>query len=398
MKRVMGIGGAAALVIGVFVGGSECDQRSVERTPINDLGEGLYLDQFQGGWYPGGLNTAPAEHGAAGLDRAIGMQPLDPDGNPDPQGVYVLLSIGMSNTTQEFCSQSGAEPCNPWTFMGQAAQHPDVNQIQLEIVNGARGGQAASTWDSPNDPNYNRIRDQVLAPKGLTEAQVRIVWVKVANPGPTQSLPSPQADAYVLLAQLGDIARTLKLRYPNLELVFLSSRIYAGYASTPLNPEPYAYESAFAVKWLIEAQIDQMAGGKADPIAGNLSYETVAPWVGWGAYPWADGLVPRSDGLIWECSDLENDGTHPSMSGEHKVGTLLLDFFLQSPFTQPWFTEPSVTPGDLNGDGTVGVLDLLLLLGSWGLCPDPPSDCPADLDHDGAVGVADLLILLAHWG
>ena len=54
-------------------------------------------------------------------------------------------------------------------------------------------------------------------------------------------------------------------------------------------------------------------------------------------------------------------------------------------------------PGDLDGDGSVGVNDLLILLASWGPCPDC-KDCPADLDGSCSVGVADLLILLANWG
>ena len=53
--------------------------------------------------------------------------------------------------------------------------------------------------------------------------------------------------------------------------------------------------------------------------------------------------------------------------------------------------------GDLDGDGTVGVSDLLILLGSWGPCGDC-DDCIADLDDDCTVGVSDLLILLGNWG
>ena len=50
--------------------------------------------------------------------------------------------------------------------------------------------------------------------------------------------------------------------------------------------------------------------------------------------------------------------------------------------------------GDLDGDGVVGVMDLMLLLGQFGPCS---GSCWADMDHDGMVGVTDLLILLGNW-
>ncbi len=53
--------------------------------------------------------------------------------------------------------------------------------------------------------------------------------------------------------------------------------------------------------------------------------------------------------------------------------------------------------GDIDGDGSVGVKDLLFLLGTWGPCADC-DDCIADLDGDCSVGAADLLILLVNWG
>ncbi len=58
--------------------------------------------------------------------------------------------------------------------------------------------------------------------------------------------------------------------------------------------------------------------------------------------------------------------------------------------------QPGI-PGDLNGDGSIGVPDLLILLANWGPCAEP-ANCPADLDGNGNVGVPDLLLLLASWG
>ncbi len=55
-------------------------------------------------------------------------------------------------------------------------------------------------------------------------------------------------------------------------------------------------------------------------------------------------------------------------------------------------------PGDLDNDGTVGIVDFLALLLAWGPCPVPcPPACAADLDGDCAVGITDMLTLLNNW-
>ncbi|MEK6675579.1 MAG: hypothetical protein AABZ47_07985 [Planctomycetota bacterium] len=393
------VGGVVAAAIGFIVFsvpifGQDCTGTSVGLTPINDLGTGLYLSLYQGGLYPSGLNTAPAAHEAEGLARSFLIEPLDTFGNPSPTGKYILLSIGMSNTTQEFCSGGSFEPCTSWSFMGQAAVHPVVNHTALEIVNGAKGGQTAMLWDDPSDANYDRIVTDQLTPQGFTEAQVQVAWVKVADAGPTLSLPNVNADAYQLQTHTGNIMRAMKVRYPNLKIVFLSSRIYAGYATSTLNPEPYAYESAFASKWTIEAQVNQMAGGPIDAISGDLDFNTVAPWIAWGPYLWADGLNPRSDGFTWECLDMQPDGTHPAMVGQQKVGTLLMDFMLTSPFAIPWFLESGVLvpTGDCDDDLDVDLTDyahLTTCLAGPGIAYDTDACLCIDFDVNSQVDMLD---------
>ncbi len=379
---------------------SDCDVVSVGRIPINDLGQGLYLGQFQGGLYPNGSNDIPPAHAARGLQRAEAMSPLNTFGEVDPNGRIVMISIGMSNASQEFCAQSGTDPCAPWTFMGQAAAHPDVDRDTVAIVNGAIGGKPPSAWlDVSNNLTWGEVDDR-LQGQGFSTRQVQVAWIKFANGGPSVSLPDPNADAHLLAESIAQIVRNAKLRYPNLTMVFLSSRIYAGYSITNTNPEPFAYESAFTMKWLIEAQIRQMATGAVDERLGNLDVDTIAPWMAWGPYLWADGLNPRDDGLVWECDDFQSDGTHPDRPGEEKVGAALLEFMLESQFTQSWFSTlaaPAFVLGDLDQDGHVSTLDLLILLGAWGACADCEG-CPADLDGNCFVGPVDLLLLLGNWG
>src|SRR5260221_3429926 len=78
-----------------------CAGTSVGKTPLNDLGAGMYQG-YQGGLYPGGSNAIPAAH-LADLDRTSRVELLNSSGTPDAAtGRIVLLSIGMSHTTMEF--------------------------------------------------------------------------------------------------------------------------------------------------------------------------------------------------------------------------------------------------------------------------------------------------------
>src|SRR5437867_10806908 len=102
----------------------------------------------------------------------------------------------------------------------------------------------------------------------------------------------------------------MKGRFPNLQMVYLSSRTYGGFATTPLNPEPYAYESGFAVKWAIQEQIEGRPRTRLNPV--QALGPVLAPWMAWGPYLWANDGKDRGDGLTWVREDFGPDGTHPS--------------------------------------------------------------------------------------
>lgn len=364
------------------------------RVPLNDLGAGTYLGQFPGGLYENGTNAIPSDHASAGRSHAMLIRPLDAGGNPSATGKIVMISVGLSNTTQEFCNGINPAPCNSWSFVGQATADAAVNHSTLLLINGARGGQVADTWTSPTLTNYDLIRDNDLTPAGVTEAQVQVAWLKVANSTPSSSLPAQNADAYRLVTQLGNIVRAMKTRYPNLRMVYIAGRIYAGYATTTLNPEPYAYESGLAVKWVVQAQIDQVRGGPVDARAGDLNHGSVAPWIAWGPYMWAEGTNPRSDGLVWLRSDLDpSDGTHPSQSGQQKVGAMLLAFLKQEPTATPWFL--ALAHGDVNGDGNINVGDVFFLINHLFADGLPPVGS-ADVNGDAQLNVADIFYLISY--
>lgn len=274
--------------------------------------------------YPDGSNIPPAGHDSAGKKSAGSFVPLDSFGVINPSsGVWILLSVGMSNTTQEFSNFLT-------NMVGDMTLHPS-----LRIIDGAQGGQTAAKIRYDTAAFWNVIMTR-LATRGLSAKQVRAIWLKEANAGPTGGFPSASIK---LRDDLLEDVRVAKRKFPNLEQVFLSSRIYAGYASTALNPEPYAYESGFAVRWVIESQIGGNDSLNCNPDFGPV----VAPWLAWGPYLWSDGVIPRAaDSLQWFCDDLNpTDGTHPSATGRQKVSRLLEAFFKSSPYTVPWFLKSS---------------------------------------------------------
>jgi len=287
--------------------------------PLTDMTANDRYKGQDGGLYGGGKNEPPEAHLKAALERAKLIRPLDAEGKPADDGKIGFISVGMSNTTQEF------------SVFVRMANSDSAKSPKVVIVDGAQGGMDARAWavssrpDRPGSRDPWEILDERRQQARVSPKQVQVAWVKQAriSPGTVGEFPK-HADE--MKGHMVTILQKLKERFPNLRLVYLSSRIYAGYAKGALNPEPYAYESAFVVRSLIQ-----------DQIKGDLPK---SPLLLWGPYLWADGQKGRKiDDLVWKSEDLGPDGTHPSDSGRQKVAELLLRFMKTDPTAKTWFTK-----------------------------------------------------------
>lgn len=312
--------------------------------PLTDLTGGDRYEGEDGGLYGGGRNTPPGGHRQVAESELGRIRPLDPAGSPAEDGVIGFISISMSNATQEFSRFKEIADASP-------SKSPRV-----VIVDCAQGGQAMAEWAPPEARPWAEALRR-LERAGVSPQQVQVAWIKLANKGPTGSL-----EDHGRKLEDGTLAvlHNAKERFPNLRIVYLGSRIWAGNATSGLNPEPYAYESAFVVRWLIQRQI------KGDP---ELALARV-PLLLWGPYLWAEGTNGRkTDPLVWERDDFGPDGVHPSPSGRQKVAGLLLDFFTTDSLAKPWFVKQPAAKASANS-GTIPLRDVFELT----------------LQHDGFTG------------
>ena len=294
------------------------EQRFTGLKPLTEMTADDKYKGEDGGLYGGGKNEPPETHQRAAQEASKQITPLDAQGKPSKDGKIVLISLGMSNTAGEF-----------GMFKDLADRDPQKSPDVL-IVNCAIGGAGVSSWAKPKSGTWQKVAER-LKEAGVTPEQVQVAWIKHAEPGPSPD-EAPLQYATKVKEDLASSLAITRATFPNLRVAYLSSRIYGGYNIAGIrrvNPEPFAYETAFSVRWVIQDQIQSEKKGK---VAG--------PVLLWGPYLWADGVTPRkSDKLVWERKDLAEDGVHPSKIGGQKVAKLLLEFFKNDASAKSWFVK-----------------------------------------------------------
>jgi hypothetical protein len=320
VKHLSVLVGMASFAISLH---ADCRLTSTGKVPLNELT--VPYQGNQGGLYPNGANNRPAAHLSAGVQIANQIMPLNGSGQVDnTNGKIVMVSLGMSNTTMEWAVGDGVTHDFTRAFNYRATNDPALNP-QTVIINCAQSGRDAVRWSSLSDPTWvtalQRVTNTVVGGQHITPNQVQIAWVKLALAEAPTYGPFPthvrQFQNYLEMA-----VRNIKTAFPNVKMAFVSTRARS-YSNSVLglNPEPYAYETGFGVKWMIQKQI------MGDPT------------------------------LRFSGANLVTDFTHPSSNGVYKVSSQLLAFFKTDPTATPWYLKrtvvgqrPRVT---LNGPTTI---------------------------------------------
>jgi hypothetical protein len=274
--------------------------------------------------YRDSSNQMPSWHRAKGEAIARALQPLNASGGVDlANGKLAAIAEGMSNTRDEM---------NAFNAL-LASRKSELNPA-FTFANLSEGGCDLMCW--------------IAKGVGTINKQVQIAFIKHSNNRPQKSDGSPEnpnsafpdkasknfpTHAQTTKAQLKTRVLAMKKQYPNLKMVFFTSRTFGGWTCAPTGSnyrEPVAYEEGFAVKWLLD---DQITG--RDPDLRFEGANAPAAWMAWGPYLW--------DAQKWTQDLFRSDGAHMCEKGTAIVGQTWFDFFMGDNTARPWFAKGGTT-------------------------------------------------------
>lgn len=288
--------------------------------PLNNMGSHTYYG-FQGGFYPNGYNMPQGQY-AADLDSiSHTIWGLDTAGvRKNKAGQIVIGGVGAC--------LSGA-PVN-----GLRRRKNNPNTIQnINYVNFEFGGASFEHLADPNGSYWGHV-DAKMSSQNTTYKQVQILWMITDDSSAITAFPDR---ALIAKENIKAAARTLKIKFPNLKILYLMGRPFtwdsAAIHSKVMNvrsKNPAPYNQGWAEKWAIEDQIN------GDPSVAYKGPNAVAPIITWGQYQWTRGTEPNLDGFQWLLTDT-SDGLHPTNTGKDKMAQYLWNFLFTDPYTTVWF-------------------------------------------------------------
>ena len=245
----------------------------------------------------------------------------------------------------------------------------------------------------PGDPNASRLYKRLLGEGGalmplggppLPDAEIETVKNWIAAGAPDWATPPPSIDRTV--------------------------------SKTPIHPDDtftvdIIAETAFDLaKWQLDVVFDPAALETVDVTEGDfLKMNSGTTTFQGGSIDNAAGSITgisaerQGDAGVSGAGTLLQVEFKAKSSGETKLTLQNLQFDASAgwgvpvdPYEISLTVEEQVVAGDVNGDGQVNILDLVVVAQQFG--QSVPADSPADVNRDGVVNILDLVEVARHFG
>ena len=286
--------------------------------PIDVIGAGTFMDSV-GGLYPGGLNVATGTYADDLLSTSQSIVPIDTFGvinSTSKLSKVVFLSLGGSTGGHNMKSLKDKTTGNPLT-------NP---KLKLLSANNGTGDASINSIMNPDDKYWNHVT-QIIKGGKASYRQVQVVYLETEDSSRYVAFPGRPN---IVKGELQVCLRTLRIKFPNLKIVYNLARTKTFQSTALWNREPSPYYFGWATKWAIQDQINQVPGTQ---YKGDSA---VAPMLAWGFYQWADSIPRSTDGFYWLASETA-DGLHANAAGQDTLASHFQKFLLTDPYASLWY-------------------------------------------------------------
>lgn len=279
-------------------------------TSIDILQTATWVDpqgiSHQGGLYPSGSNI-PTGIQATRLQKATNKL----------TGQISVVCFGASNCMYEGMEFQSLHPTN--------------------FVNCAYSGK---NLDKMLQDNYWTQTHTTISGSGISESSIQIailesnIFSELINTGTFTEYTN------YLVNKLISVCQRILIEYPSVKIIYFGGTTSTQYvlpSFTKFN-EPWSYYLSWAIKFLIEKQIN------GDPLLEINGPNKKSPLLSWMIPQWSNGTEPNNFGFSWGINDVSpaypgavENGIHPSIVGAQKVANQWLNFFQTDYYTSQWF-------------------------------------------------------------
>mgnify|MGYP006218143211 CR=1 FL=1 len=311
---------------------------------------------------------------------------------------FILITIAIASVSAKSDFVIGPVPSDAPTGLNVFTKHVDVLGLHVfakSNVSDSRILHSANILAQWIDNNEDGVPDNAAVHQHLVDnyASMLMWWNESQAEGDYDKIPDSTWDNYYLQDLYGF---EVNLDYPDNqefdpsleETLHLVS--FGGYA--PVYPSVWGEDHGTQMTNTMD---DVIAGGwyhYDDPTcdyqcnATEYFYWSLTSLLGAQNYPWRIPEIANEWELPTPKLMMQHDSAMVKMLQDPQWG-------IASVLPDASYNPSAPCLGDLDGNNTVDVIDILLLINSWGQLNDP-----ADVDGSGAVGVGDLLVLVDAWG